>query len=138
MEKDNLIDLYSKAYYCIVELKIYININSNNPELDKYLADNSFNNWAIITAHNPQSKILSKEENQEKNRLLLEQIKNYSYLKTESSSKDTKDDWPIEVGYIIFNIDQESACNIGKHFDQRAIVIGEKDKEAKIIDLASF
>lgn len=138
MEKDNLIDLYSKAYYCIVELKIYININSNNPELDKYLADKNFNNWAIITAHNPQSKILSKEENQERNKLLFEEIKNYSPLKTESSSKDTKDDWPIEDGYIIFNIDQESACNIGKDFNQRAIVIGEKDKEAKIIDLASF
>jgi len=136
--KDNLIDLYSKAYYYIVELDLYININSSNPELDKYLADKSFNNWAIITAHNPQSKILLEKENQERNKSLFEEIKNYSYLKTESSSKDTKDDWPIEDGYIIFNIDQESACNIGKDFNQRAIVIGEKDKEAKIIDLASF
>jgi hypothetical protein len=119
-------------------LDLYININSSNPELDKYLADKSFNNWAIITAHNPQSKILLEKENQERNKSLFEEIKNYSYLKTESSSKDTKDDWPIEVGYIIFNIDQESACNIGEDFNQRAIVIGEKDKEAKIIDLASF
>lgn len=138
LEKDKIIELYSNAYYHIVELSVSIEINSNNPELDKYLSENNFNNWTIITAYNPQSVILSEKVNQGRNESLLEEIKKYHFLKTESASKENEEKWPIEHGYIVFDIDEELACNIGKIFNQRAIVFGYKNEGARIVDLASL
>lgn len=131
---ENIISIYEKAIYRIEELNYNIKINDFNSILDKYLEDNKFDNWAIITAYNPMSELIPEEENIKANAELEEDIKHYQKLK--SQGLDPLGKWPEEKGYIIFDIDEEKAKEIGKKYKQRAIVYSNKNEKARIIVLA--
>lgn len=129
----DLIKLYEIAIYFVVELEYNILINKLNPKLDKYLSSNNFTSWAIITAYNPQSKILSNSQNKLNNQKLLSDIANFNFLHTEST--DEKGEWKKELGFIIFDIELCKAKLIGRKYNQKAICFGKLNEKARIIEL---
>ncbi|MBM75327.1 MAG: hypothetical protein CMK59_07990 [Proteobacteria bacterium] len=75
----------------------------------------------FITAHNPYSKPQSPLKNKESNDLLEDEIiqNGWTYFKGVGQSKDCT--WK-EDSFLIFNIDQQSAYNLGKRHRQNAVV----------------
>lgn len=129
----DLIKLYESALYIVVELEYNVLINKLNPKLDKYMSSNNFTNWAIITAYNPQSKILSNSQNILNNQKLLSDIANFNFLHTESA--DEKGEWEKELGFVIFDIDLGEAKLFGRKYNQKAICFGKLNEKARIIEL---
>jgi Protein of unknown function (DUF3293) len=90
-----------------------------------------FNNkpYSIITAHNPYSQKLSKEENEQRHEQ-LEKILQERGLEHHFSTGESPDGSWREEGFIIFDISLEGALNIGRHFEQHAIVYGQGNRVA--------
>lgn len=130
----DLIKLYESAIYYIVTINYNLKINDYNPILDKFISSYNAKTWAIITAYNPQSIVCSIELNKKSNELLLKDIENFTYFITESTDK--KQEWETEIGYLILDISLNEAIKIGKNYNQRAIVFGNINKIAKIVDIA--
>jgi hypothetical protein len=77
---------------------------------------------AFITAYNPYSQELNKEENISRNRALESQIETLNLKYFHGVGKDPEDDWDGELSFLILNLDQDSASVIGNQFEQNAIV----------------
>jgi hypothetical protein len=90
-----------------------------------------FNNkpYSIITAHNPYSQKLSKEENEQRHKE-LENILQERKLEHHPSTGESPDGSWSEEGFIIFDISLEDALAIGKRFEQHAILYGQGNRAA--------
>ena len=74
--------------------------------------------FAIITAYNPQNRVLSPLENRELHKRLLSLLerKKYLFCNAEGCYKEH-----CEEGFIVFNMTLEEALNMARHFDQYAL-----------------
>lgn len=90
-----------------------------------------FNNkpYSIITAHNPYSQKLSKEENEQRHEQLetILQERGLEHLPSTGQSPDGS--WS-EEGFIIFDISLDDSLELGKHFEQHAIIYGQGNRLA--------
>jgi hypothetical protein len=89
--------------------------------------------WAIITPCNPRSIALCEQEN-------AARLENFHHLLHESGHEwaeciahDPDGKWPDERGALIFGISQESACNLGRRFDQNAILFGRRGEVPELV-----
>ncbi len=85
--------------------------------------------FAIITAHNPRSEAFSKEENDKRHELLLAHIQQGNYSFDSSLGQSPDGTWQ-EEGVIIFDIELAAALQIGRDFEQHAILYGENNHVA--------
>jgi Protein of unknown function (DUF3293) len=92
---------------------------------------NLFSNkpYSIITAHNPYSQKLSKEENEQRHEQ-LKTILQERGLEHHPSTGQSPDGLWCEEGFIIFDISLEDALNIGRQFEQHAIIYGQDNRVA--------
>lgn len=81
--------------------------------------------FAILTAFNPASVLLSATENRSRNALLRERLAPYTRLMYGSRSQSRDGHW-VEDGFWALDIDLERAAAIGLDFGQAAIVCWEK------------
>ncbi|MCE9633285.1 MAG: DUF3293 domain-containing protein [Methylophilales bacterium] len=106
--------------------KLPLRIGEHSPELEKLLAKSNCEQWAFISAANPESKRLSEAANAKRHRQLLALL---SELKLPYYTGDGVPDvpnWPIEPGFFICGITLEKALEIGKQLGQVAIVAGKR------------
>jgi uncharacterized membrane protein len=122
---------YLSAYYYIFELDIYINANDYNKDLDGYLIKGDFKTWALITAFNPKSVVMSDEENKANNLNLKKDLSSYFFLNSKSGSKN--DNWSKEFGFIAFNIPKSIAISLASKYKQNAILYGETKKKSELV-----
>lgn len=76
--------------------------------------------WAIITAFNPQGYQVSEAENWERHGQLITETGSL----TRMEAYGTAPKWQREYGFLLVGINLEKACEIGRKFDQAAIVYG--------------
>jgi Protein of unknown function (DUF3293) len=90
-----------------------------------------FNNrpYAIITAHNPYSQKLSRGENEGRHEQLEKILQERGLEQSPSTGQSPDGSWR-EEGFIIFDISLEDALDIGKQFEQHAIVYGQGNRVA--------
>ncbi len=101
-----------------------LRIGQINKEWDELLIQKSISFYFYITAWNPYSRLLTKEENQKANNHLTEKLKelNLSYYSGVGTSLNS--DWS-EDSFCVLGGNKEIAYQLGKVFQQNAIVIGE-------------
>ncbi len=126
----NYLDIFIKTKYYFLKNKNYYEIflNQSNSGIDTQIQKDK--GWALITAYNPLPKILSAQENIERNELLKNDLKkmNLSYSEAFSSL----DNWK-ETGFLIKNITFDEACRLGKKYGQTAIIYSFKSKPAELV-----
>ena len=129
-----LLAAYSNTKFIIYNPYIEIKVNTLNIELDKLLLDNKVQNWAFITSQNPFSEILSMEENTKFYNELKNYVSDFIFFEGEGIGED--ENWAPEKSLLIIGLDEVQAIEIGKRFNQNAIVVGEINKPPvlKIID----
>lgn len=127
-------EIYRKAIYVVIWLgrEITFRIGETNSEINQILSDLNSESFAFITAHNPFSKQLNESENQIRQKQLIKllQYERLEYLLGFSTNKEKT--WK-EESLFIFDIIEEKALEIGKRFEQNAILFGEKNNETKLI-----
>lgn len=123
MEARTFSQVYTRAIYKTKDIAFTLT--------DKPSSTILFNNrpYSIITAYNPYSQKLSKEENEERHKE-LEILLQERGLEHHFSTGESPDGLWIEEGFIIFDTSLDDALEIGKHFEQHAILYGQGNRAA--------
>lgn len=130
MSKEELLQAYSETDYIIPDLGIIVKIGQENKELDALQEKYASCSWAFITAENPKSKSLSDDENQQRTNQLKVLIEKLGKPYFEGYGQG-KSGWKPEKSFLILDTSRNDAIEkFGIPFEQNAIVVGEKSKEA--------
>lgn len=113
---------YSDAEYHVYATPPFVmRINQYSADLQQLLHKHSVETAAFISAHNPRSQRFSIEENHQRQRQLMEKVRTLSLPWITGVGKNTRGSWS-EDSVLILGIDEKNACDLGRHFEQNAIV----------------
>ncbi len=132
---ERLWEAYRNTIYAVPELGLEIEIGVSNADLQNYLSANGFTRWAFITAWNPGSVLLDDEQNAARLELLRQALMQNNYVYFEGYGQGKMGDWPPETSFFVLDIDRETARQLGKAFEQLAIVVGEWNAVAELMCL---
>jgi hypothetical protein len=85
--------------------------------------------FSLITAQNPFSQVLSEAENLERNRKMQLELEARSWAYGDSSGTSPDQAWR-EDGFVIWDAPLEDVLELGRRFEQNAIVYGEAGRVA--------
>lgn len=119
-----LLKAYQETVYQVLEPPLSIQIGVLSADLNTFLQENDATTWAFITAWNPKSQRLSQKENKRRHKELIKMVKNAGYLYFIGKGMGKNADWEPEMSLLILNIPIINAIQIGKYFNQNAIVFG--------------
>lgn len=92
--------------------------------------------WAFLTAWNPLSKPLPREENRRRNAQLLAAIEKWNWKALPGVGVSPDGSWR-EESFFIFHIRKQQARALAERFGQLAFVYGEGDGIAELIYIQS-
>jgi len=118
-------EAYLSTTYRILPAAIDLRIGQANHHLNEMLIDNNAFSWAFITACNPRSLRLSANENQKRHLQLQQQLDTLAFSYCEGLGIGNGSDWAPEISWFIMGIGRKRAIEIGKEWEQNAIVIGQ-------------
>ena len=123
---EELLKAYRQALYT-VEIPsgvMTLRVGERNEALIELLSQENLTDWAYITAENPQSKILSQEENAERNAKLESMLKSKNYCFFNGEGRSVDGSWPVEKSFLVLGILEKEALDLGQKFQQSAILLG--------------
>jgi len=124
----DLLNSYKLANYHVDASPSFIlKIGIQSPELESIYKTSHKHTAAFITAFNPYSQELSNQENKDRNHKLEELIQSLHFDYIHGEGKCGDGDWDGEESFLIFGISEKQASEIGKKFEQNAIVWCDKD-----------
>ena len=128
-----LIAVYRATDYLVFDdrQQITLHIDEINPAADDLLRRHGAERATIITGWNPQSVPASAEENEQRQAALWQWISDHRLFALPSEGRDPSGQWPAEEGYLIFDIAPQAVAELGRQFDQNAVVgisIGQAPK----------
>ena len=130
----SLIESYKSADYLVDAPPSFIlKIGIHSPELESIYKKSYKHTAAFITAFNPYSKELSAQENKDRNLKLEELIQSLGFDYIHGEGKCGDGDWDGEKSFLIFGISESQASEIGKEFEQNAIVWCDKDAIPQLV-----
>ncbi|HUS23239.1 MAG TPA: DUF3293 domain-containing protein [Aeromicrobium sp.] len=112
---------------------ITFRIGRTSPRLDKLLERHGARRWAHITAWNPSSVPLPKAENLRRQRRLVAELKRGGFGILEGEGADPKRRWTPEPTAFVLGIGVREARQLGREYDQLAIVVGQRGKLPRLV-----
>jgi hypothetical protein len=130
-----LITSFEATYFHVSQAKhnFTLRVNEYSPELDALQKDQAIKSSAYITAFNPESTPLTKEQNKARNIMLEKELQqnNYNYL--EGYGEDAEGSWSSEESFLVLSINKSDAVVLGDKYGQFAIVFSEADAIPKLL-----
>ena len=110
-----------------------LKVDTANPALASWLAEEGAREWAVLTAFNPASRPLPAGENAERQaRLECELLeKGFEPYSGENIADDAG--WPSEESCFVPGISQGEAIALAQQFGQNAILFGEADGVPRLV-----
>ena len=131
-----LINVYRVADFQVQANPTFIlNVDLKSEGLKTLFKDSRVNSAAYITAWNPYGELLSKEENQARNKLLKNELNLRSLKFIDGFGQDPMGQWAGEDSFLVLGISLEASKKLGAQFEQNAIVWSDKDALPKLIHL---
>ena len=128
MIASSLLESYESADYHVYDSPPFIlKIGIHSSELDCIYKTSHKHTAAFITAFNPFSQELSNQENKDRNHKLEKLIQSLHFDFIHGEGKCGHEDWGGEESFLIFGINKKQAYEIGREFQQNAIVWCDKD-----------
>jgi hypothetical protein len=112
---------------------VALRIGVRNDALDLLLRTCRAREWAFVTASNPGSSILSKEENGRRNAQLVHALIEAGLHYLEGAGVPDTPGWEPEQSYLVLGISQRDAVAIAKHHGQCAIVCGFSENPPELV-----
>jgi hypothetical protein len=110
-----------------------IRIGRRHRVLDTALRGVRATQWAVITAHNPQSVQLSARENERRDAALKRKLRARGIRWYPTEATGDNGDWPAERGVLALGVTRGRAGRMGRDFDQAAIVWGRVGGRAELV-----
>ncbi len=104
-----------------------------NPTLDEFLLSQGHASWAFITAFNPQSRLLDLRENRLRNQKLEKDLVRLRLDFRRGIGEGKEGDWPAEESFLILGLTLAQAMDLGRAYDQKAILFGEWSEKADLV-----
>ena len=128
-ERARLEDAYRRTTYA-AGLSIRLRVGEPHPFLDGMLEFRGLDEYAYLTAWNPQGKKLSDAENAARQSALLARLKGRHVVQGVATADDGA--WS-EAGALVLGIPREEAMALGLEFDQLAILTGRRGGTPEIV-----
>jgi hypothetical protein len=125
---------YEKALYVVAaQPELVIRVGEPNPRLDRLLEERQASTAAYVTASNPRGEERSERENDRANAELSRLAAPYACYPGEG--RDPEGRRAAEKSLLIVGIAREEAEQLGRRFDQNAIVFIEKGRAPGLVVL---
>lgn len=85
--------------------------------------------FVLVTAYNPRSVALGDEENRRRNAALEGELRARGLEVAPSSGASPDGSWE-EPGFVVFEVSLSGALDLGRRFEQHAVVWGEGERVA--------
>ena len=125
---------YEQTRFCVSDEprpQFCFTVGSKSPRLERLLERHAVDRWAFITAWNPGSVALARDENERRQTELRSRLSEYIVIAGEGVGRDSA--WPPEPSVMILGIPRKEAVRIGRKFGQLAIVAGHKGFPASLL-----
>ena len=125
---------YEQTKFCVFDeprQRFCFTVGSTNARLERLLERHAVDRWAFITAWNPASVELSREDNHRRQAELRSRLSEYIVIPGEGVGRDPS--WPPEPGLLVLGIPRKDAIRLGRGFGQLAIVAGHKGFPARLL-----
>ncbi len=134
MFKANLEKAYLETTYAVFidDHQYDIQIDKTLPSVINELLSNK-KSAVILTAWNPRSKVLSIEENKQRNNKLYSKLKADKYIIYHAEGHSVDASWQAEESFLVVGMAKEKAEQLAAEFEQYAYVWCEYDKPASLI-----
>lgn len=130
----SLLDSYTSAEYHVhTQPPFILKIGVPSNELAQLYEANNCKCAAFITAYNPYSQELTRDVNKLRNQKLEALIQSKCFKYFQGVGKCASDDGEGEVSFLILGIDKDTASDLGKQFEQNAIVWCSADADPQLI-----
>jgi len=128
-----LLEAYMKTQYHLSNTAIYIKIGALNGDLDSFLIDNNAYNWCFISSDNPQSNLLTPEENEQQYQIFKKEMNDKGIRFWPGMGIGADNNWPPERSLLLLDVSKKVALELGKNYDQKAVVYGMINREAELL-----
>jgi len=130
-----LLDAYRRTTFIAntPDGRISLRIGQRCSELDDLLVKHGVTTWAYVTAFNPGSKILPREDNLGRHRKLEQLLASQGFAAFGGEGIGDDDQWPPEASLLVLGIERADAIRVGQEFGQFAIVCGDVGQQAELI-----
>jgi hypothetical protein len=120
-----LVAAYQRTDYVVFEeeRETVLRIGTANAEIDLLLSRHGAERAAMITAWNPESVVLSADENELRDAALWQCIADHVLFALPAEGRDPTGQWTPEQSCLILDVTRDLAMEIGRQFGQNAIVI---------------
>ena len=115
------------------EHDIILNIGKRSERLASLFTSSGVACGAFLTAYNPRGVIQSDEANERGHAELVSMIHDQGIRAIEGSGKGKRSKWPAEKSYFALGLQLDAAKQLGRHFDQDAIVWVGSDAVPQLI-----
>ena len=134
-EHTALWDAYRRTTYIarLGQSEIRINPDRQSAELDMLLNEHGAIEWAYVTAHNPQSRRLTDEDNAKRQMELINAVQDRGLAFFEGDAVADDGKWPAEPSLLILGLPLDDARALGRQFGQLAIVVGRSGQPARLV-----
>ena len=129
----HVVQAYLNTIYAVKKPKLSIKIGEINQPLNIFLIDNNSFTWAFVSAFNPHSTILSDEENELRHSDLIQSVINLNFRYCEGEGIPPDDSWKAEKSLLILDIAKKDAIDLGKTYNQNAIVFGRLNQAPELV-----
>lgn len=128
-------DAYRRTTYRVFagDSPIDIRIGSAPPALARLLENGGATTWAFVTAWNPRSNALPPDENQARQRALIELVGRHGWPALPGLGIGHDETWQPEESLLILGISRQEALGLARRFGQAAIVFGERGGPAELV-----
>ena len=135
MTDDALTAAYRRTRFCVdtEQVRLVIRVGEVCPALDALLRATGCRTWAYITAFNPGSVPSGKSENDARQRELEDTVRRLGHPVLYGEGIGDDGMWPPEPSMLVLGIEREAAVELGRRFDQRAIVCGKHGGLAALV-----
>jgi hypothetical protein len=131
-----LLRAYERADYVVFgEPELVIHVGEPNPDLDALMQADGAAVAAYITAANPFGESQDEWENKLA-MIALTQVLGDSYACYSGEGRDPTGEWSAEPSLLVIGISRADAEELGRRYEQNAIVFIEKGGVPELVVLA--
>jgi hypothetical protein len=114
--------------------RIVLRIGRGSDALDAVLAARNLDKWAFVTACNPRSALLPDDENERRCAELRRELEAAGREVWPGEGVGDSGDWKPEPSFLILGIERIRAVELGRRWEQNAIVLGRHGEPAELVD----
>jgi hypothetical protein len=112
--------------------RFVLRVGQASAEVDALAAAHRVNTWTYVTAYNPGSTALSREQNEQRQRELKQAITESGYPFYSGEGKGDGD-WPAEPSLLVLGVSEAEAAAMARRFGQAAVLFGERGRSARLL-----